>query len=38
MKMYVYDILLEFQMEIEQRYVVSYLHGKGIKLPAIVAS
>jgi hypothetical protein len=28
---------LEFQMEIEQRYVVSYLHRKGMKLPAIVA-
>jgi hypothetical protein len=35
-KMYVYNIGLEFQMEIEQRYVVSYLHRKGMKLPAIV--
>jgi hypothetical protein len=24
-------------MEIEQRYVMSYLHCKGMKLPAIVA-
>jgi hypothetical protein len=24
-------------MEIDQRYVVSYLHRKGMKLPAIVA-
>jgi hypothetical protein len=24
-------------MEIEQRYVVSHLHPKGMKLPAIVA-
>jgi hypothetical protein len=24
-------------MEIEQRYMVSYLHRKGMKLPAIVA-
>jgi hypothetical protein len=24
-------------MEIDQRYVVSYLHCKGMKLPAIVA-
>jgi predicted Zn-dependent protease len=24
-------------MEIEQRYVVGYLHRKGMKLPAIVA-
>jgi hypothetical protein len=36
-KMYVYNIRLELQMEIEQRYVVSYLHRKGTKLPAIVA-
>jgi hypothetical protein len=36
-KMYVYNICFEFQMEIEQRYAVSYLHRKGIKLPAIVA-
>jgi hypothetical protein len=35
--MYVYNIHLELEMEIEQRYVVSYLHRKGIKLPAIVA-
>jgi hypothetical protein len=28
---------LKLQMEIEQRYVVSYLHRKGMKLPAIVA-
>jgi hypothetical protein len=37
MKMYVYNIHLELQMEIEQRYVVSYLRRKGMKLPAIVA-
>jgi hypothetical protein len=37
MKTYVYSIRLEFQMEIEQRYVVSFLRGKGMKLPAIVA-
>jgi hypothetical protein len=24
-------------MEIEQRYLVSYLHRKGMKLPAIIA-
>jgi hypothetical protein len=36
-KMYVYNICLELQMEIEQRDVVSYLHRKGMKLPAIVA-
>jgi hypothetical protein len=35
--MYVYNIRLELHMEIEQRYVVSYLHRKGMKLPAIVA-
>jgi hypothetical protein len=35
--MYVYNVYLELQMEIEQRYVVSYLHRKGMKLPAIVA-
>jgi transposase len=35
--MYVYNISLKLQMEIEQRYVVSYLHRKGMKLPAIVA-
>jgi hypothetical protein len=36
-KIYVYDIRLELQMEIEQSYVVSYLHRKGMGLPAIVA-
>jgi hypothetical protein len=35
--MYVDNIRLEFQMEIEQRYAVSYLHRKGMKLPEIVA-
>jgi hypothetical protein len=35
--MYVDNISLELQMEIEQRDVVSYLYRKGIKLPAIVA-
>jgi hypothetical protein len=34
--MYVYNIRLELQMEIEQRYLVSYLHRKGVKLPVIV--
>jgi hypothetical protein len=37
MKMYGDDIRLELHMEIEQRYVVSYLHRKGMKMPAIVA-
>jgi hypothetical protein len=36
-KKYVYNIRLEIQVEIQQRYVVSYLHRKGMKLPAIVA-
>jgi hypothetical protein len=35
--MYVYNICFELQVEIEQRYVVSYLHHKRMKLPAIVA-
>jgi hypothetical protein len=35
--MYVYNIRLQFQMEIEQRYVVSDLHRQAIKLPAIFA-
>jgi hypothetical protein len=35
--MYVCNIRVEFQMEIEQRYVVSYFHRKEMKLPAIVA-
>jgi hypothetical protein len=34
--MYVYNIRFELQMEIEQRYMVSYLHRKGMKLLAIV--
>jgi hypothetical protein len=33
----IYNIRLEFRMKIEQRYVVSCLHSKGMKLPAIVA-
>jgi hypothetical protein len=37
MKMYVYNIRFELQMEIEQRHVVSHLHRKGITLPTIVA-
>jgi transposase len=37
MKMYVYNIRFELQMEIEQKYVVSDLHRKGMKLPAILA-
>jgi hypothetical protein len=35
--MYACNIRLELQMEIEQRDVVSYLHRKGMKPPAIVA-
>jgi hypothetical protein len=34
--MYPDNIRLELQMEIEQRDVVSCLHRKGMKLPAIV--
>jgi transposase len=37
MKMYVSNIRFELQMQIEQRYVVSYFHRKGMKLPAIAA-
>jgi hypothetical protein len=37
MKMYISNMHLEAQIEIEQRYVMSYLHRKGLKLPAIVA-
>jgi hypothetical protein len=36
-KMYIYNIRVELQMEIEQRYVLSYLQRKGMRLPAIVA-
>jgi hypothetical protein len=35
--MYVDNICLELRMEIGQRHAVSYLHRKGMKLPAIVA-
>jgi hypothetical protein len=35
--MYLYNSRLELQTEIEQRYVVSYLHRKGTKLSAIIA-
>jgi hypothetical protein len=35
-KMYVYNIRLELQMEIEQRYVMSDFHRKGMKLPVII--
>jgi hypothetical protein len=35
--MYVYNIRLKLQMKTKQRYVVSYLHRKGTKLPARVA-
>jgi hypothetical protein len=35
--MYLYNIRLELQTEIERMYVVSYLHRKGMKLPEIVA-
>jgi hypothetical protein len=37
MKLGIYNIRLELQMEIEQRSVLSDLHRKGMKLPAIVA-
>jgi hypothetical protein len=36
-KVYVYNIRLELQMEMKQRYVVSYLHPKEMKLPATIA-
>jgi hypothetical protein len=36
MKLYIYNIRLELQMEIEQRFVVSYLHRKEMKLPGTV--
>jgi hypothetical protein len=35
--MLVDNIRLELQMEIKQRYVVSYIHRNGMKLPAIIA-
>jgi transposase len=35
--MYVYNIRFELHMKIEQRYLVSYLHCEGMKLPAIIA-
>jgi transposase len=35
--MCVYNIRLELQTESEQRYVLIYLHRKGMKLPAIIA-
>jgi hypothetical protein len=35
--MYVSNIRLELQMEIKQRYVVSFLHRKAMELPVIVA-
>jgi hypothetical protein len=35
--MYVYNIRLGLQMEIEQGYVVNYLHRKGMKLLALIA-
>jgi hypothetical protein len=35
--MYVCNIRLKLQIEIEQRDVVSYLHRRGMKLPVIVA-
>jgi hypothetical protein len=36
-KKYIDNIRFEFQMEMEQRYVVNTLHRKGMKLPAIFA-
>jgi hypothetical protein len=35
--MYVDNIRLELQMEIEHRYLVSPVHDKGMKLPVIAA-
>jgi hypothetical protein len=35
--MYVYNIRFELHMEIGQRDAASYIHRKGMKLPAIVA-
>jgi hypothetical protein len=35
--MYIYNIRGELQIKIQQRYVVSYFHRKGMKLLAIVA-
>jgi hypothetical protein len=35
--MYVYNIRSELQTEIQHRYVVSSLHRKAMKLPAIIA-
>jgi hypothetical protein len=35
--MYVYNIRLEFQDILDQRYAVSDLHRKGMKRPAIIA-
>jgi hypothetical protein len=35
--MHVYNIRSEVQMEIEQRFMMSSLQRKGMKLPAIVA-
>jgi hypothetical protein len=34
----VYNIRLELEMEIDQGYVMSYVHRKGMKLPAIFAA
>jgi hypothetical protein len=36
-KMYGYNSRLELHSKIEQKYVVSYLHRKPMKQPAIVA-
>jgi hypothetical protein len=33
----VHNVCLELQIEIEQGYLVSYLHRKRLNLPAIVA-
>jgi hypothetical protein len=35
--MYIYNIRVELQMEIEQREKVNYLHCKEMKLPVILA-
>jgi hypothetical protein len=37
MKIAASNVCLEFQMEVEQRPVVSYLHRKDMKLPEIFA-
>jgi hypothetical protein len=38
LKIYVSNVRFQFQMEIGEKYVVTYLHGQGVKLPEIVAA